>query len=98
MSDVKHVVVNFKDLINYYLIQPRRQKISPKLNIHEQGFRKGKIRDKKFYNFQINKCCILQRGGGGARLPVLKVRGEEVVSSCKISSLIHIKKVYHYYI
>ena len=61
----------------YYLIQPRKRKISPKLNIHEQGFRKGKMRDKKFHYFQLFKfisavfCrgarspCLHSWGGGG---------------------------------
>ena len=63
MSDGEHVVVNFKDLLSY---STTKAKISPKLNIHEQGFREGKIRDKKFYYFQLFKLyisAVFRRGG-----------------------------------
>ena len=72
MSDGEHVVLILKI---YYLIQPRKRKISPKLNIHEESFRKGKIKDKKFYYFQLFKfiSAVFCRGGQGP--PVLKVVG-----------------------
>ena len=62
MSDGEHVVVNLKDLLSY---STKKRKISPKLNILEQGFRKGKIRDKKFYYFQLFKfiSAVFCRGG-----------------------------------
>ena len=71
MSDGEHVVLILKI---YYLIQPQKCKTSLKLNILEQGFRKGKIRDRKFYYFQLFKfiSAVFCRGQGP---PVLKVGG-----------------------